>query len=152
MKILLIEDDRRKSEDISNLIHLNIENVILDIKESYQSGIRSLLSEEYELLLLDMSIPTWDMSKDGRGGSFEKFGGYKILKESKRKGIIVKTILVSMFEDFSSNDSNLTLKDIDQNLKQEFFPSYLGYVYYNSKEQNWKDSLLKLVDKLKEEE
>lgn len=152
MRILLVEDDKKKADDIKLFLLQSLDNVTVTVKESYQSGIRELLKGIHDLLLLDMSIPTWDRSVDERGGNFEKFGGYKILKESKRKGIIIQTILVSMFDDFSSNESTITLKDIDIGLRNEFNPFYIGHVYYNASEENWKEMLSLLINNVKQEE
>lgn len=153
MKILLIEDDKKKAQDIKDYINETMDgNTNLQVRQSYQSGIRELIKSSFDLLLLDMSIPTWDKSINEPGGNFEKFGGYKVLKESKRKGKIIRTILVTMFEDFGSDDSSLNLNDIDAELKSRFSPYYLGFVFYNARESDWKNKLSLLLSNLKEEE
>jgi CheY-like chemotaxis protein len=113
-KILLIEDDEKKIEDIKSFIEANYPQYALTIKESYQSGLRELMFNRYDLLLLDMSLPTWESMDFEAVGSFEKFGGYKIMKEMRRKKVDIKTILITMFDDFGESDSSLTLSQIDQ--------------------------------------
>ena len=62
MKIILVEDDVKKIEDIREFLskELNISDLV--IKESYQSGIKELITQDYDLLLLDMSIPAFTKS------------------------------------------------------------------------------------------
>lgn len=141
MNILLIEDDKKKIEDVKDFLVEKYNYQSLEVKESYQSGLRELIRTKYDLLLLDMSIPTWDKSIDEPGGSFEKFGGYKILKEITRKGKEVDTILITMFDDFGESDSSITLTQLNNVLKDEFEKIYRGVVYYNTREDKWKEDL-----------
>lgn len=145
MKILLIEDDKKKIEDIKEFLLTFYNYSSLVIKESYQSGLRELIKEKYDLLLLDMSIPTWDKSINESGGNFEKFGGYKILKEITRKKKPVDTILITMFDDFGESDTSVTLKHLDELLSDEFPMLYKGVAYYNTREDNWKTELDLLI-------
>lgn len=148
-KILLIEDDKKKIEDISEFINSTYPNAVLTVKESYQSGLRDLFLNQYDLLLLDMSIPTWDKSSTEPGGNYEKFGGYKIMREALRKSKAIKTILITMFDDFGESDTSVTLSQLDNVLKSEFTEYYLGAAYYNSRENKWKDDLKALIDNFK---
>lgn len=141
MKILLIEDDKKKIDDIKEFLLTFYDYSNLIIKESYQSGLRELVKVKYDLLLLDMSIPTWDKSINESGGNFEKFGGYKILKEIKRKKKPVDTVLITMFDDFGESDTSVTLEHLNKLLNEEFSTLYKGVVYYNTREDNWKTAL-----------
>lgn len=147
-KVIVIEDDFKKMEDIKSFLVESYKLDIVTIKESYQSGLRELINNNYDLLLLDMSIPTWDKSIDEPGGNFEKFGGYKILKEITRKKKPVKTILITMFDDFGESDTSITLSQLDNILKTEFPDIYVGAVYYNTREEKWKNDLNSFIEEL----
>lgn len=147
MKIILIEDDKKKIEDIKEFLLDSFSYKDLVVKESYQSGLRELVKNSYDLLLLDMSIPTWDKTFDEPGGSFEKFGGYKILKEITRKNKPVNTILITMFDDFGESDTSITLSQINKLLETEFPLIYKGAVYYNTREDKWKTDLCSSIEK-----
>lgn len=149
MKIILIEDDKKKIDDIKSFLQTNYDFHELMVKESYQSGLRELLKNKYDLLLLDMSVPTWDKSIDEPGGNFEKFGGIKILKEITRKKKAVDTILITMFDDFGESDNSITLSQIDQALTDEFPSFYKGAVYYNTREDKWKTDLNTFIEQYK---
>jgi len=144
-KVLLIEDDKKKIEDIRAFLSDSFNYNDLVVKESYQSGLRELIFYGYDLLLLDMSIPTWDKSPTEPGGNFEKFGGFRILKEIVRKGKPIRTILISMFDNFGLSDGSVTLEELDKMLKNEFPDIYQGAVYYNARENQWKVDLEELL-------
>ncbi|WP_256009440.1 hypothetical protein [Desertivirga xinjiangensis] len=145
MKILLIEDDEKKTEDIREFVTKSRCVSKFEVKESYQSGIKELLRERYDLLLLDMSIPTFDKSLEESGGYYEKFGGYKVLKEVSRKKKAIKTVLITMFDDFGESDESVTLNQIDASLKQEFPDFFLGSVFYHATENKWQEELNKII-------
>lgn len=150
IKIILIEDDSKKIEDIREYVMNILGCEILTIKESYQSGIREILKNDFDLLLLDMSIPTFDKSPSESGGHYEKFGGYNVLKEITRKKRPIKTILITMFDDFGESDLSITLSQIDQSLKEEFPELYIGSVFYNAKENKWQEELRNLIQVVSE--
>src|SRR5690606_22360691 len=106
INILLIEDDKKKSDDIISHINNKFTNSEILLKESYHSGIKILIREPFDLLLLDMSMPTWDRSPSEAGGEYEKFGGIKILKELARKKKLLPTILITMFDNFGESDNS----------------------------------------------
>ncbi len=148
-KIILIEDDSKKIEDIMEYVTKELGCEIFSVKESYQSGIKEILQNDYDLLLLDMSIPTFDKTPVESGGPYEKFGGYKVLREIIRKQRPVKTILITMFDDFGESDLSITLSQIDQSLKQEFSNIYLGSVFYHARENKWKEDLKTIIQEIK---
>jgi len=145
-KIILIEDDKKKIEDIREFLNAEFNYKNLTIKESYQSGLKALIDNEYDLLLLDMSIPTWDKSPVEQGGNYEKFGGYKVLKEVIRKGKPIRTILISMFDDFGESDNSITLTQLDKILKNEFSSIYIGAIFYSSRETKWREELKNVLE------
>lgn len=145
IKTILIEDDPKKIEDIKEFISTVLKCEQFVVKESYQSGIKAILESNFDLLLLDMSIPTFDKSPTESGGHYEKFGGYKVLREIVRKKRPVKTILITMFDDFGESDLSITLQQINDSLKQEFEDLFLGSVFYHARENKWKEDLLNII-------
>jgi DNA-binding NarL/FixJ family response regulator len=139
--ILLIEDDHKKMDDIKSFVESKFPDMQLTIKQSYQSGLRTIIQDKFDLLLLDMSLPTWKSIELEDMGSFEKFGGVNIMKEMQRRKIIVKTILITMFDDFGEGDSSITLPQIDEYLRSDFSNFYLGYIFYNSRSTDWTEKL-----------
>jgi hypothetical protein len=95
-----------------------------------------------------MSIPTFDKTPLESGGHYEKFGGYKVLREIIRKKRPVKTILITMFDDFGESDLSITLSQIDESLKKEFSNIYLGSVFYHARENKWQEDLKNLIQEV----
>jgi DNA-binding NarL/FixJ family response regulator len=149
IRILLIEDDKKKSDDIINFINARFPHFDVSLKESYHSGLKSLFKEKYDLLLLDMSMPTWDRSPFENGGEYEKFGGIKILKELNRKKKILPTILITMFDNFGESDNSITLSQMNLVLNNDYDSFYLGSVFYRSDISKWQEDLETLISSLR---
>lgn len=140
MKILIIEDDKIKIEKLTSFL----KNHIFDLRESFQSGLEALRNNKYDLLILDMTIPLWEKENNDINQNYEQFGGEKILREMKRKKIIVPVILFTMFDKFPIGNDVLTFEQISAKYKENF-DFYIDAVYYDSRNDDWKNNLLSLI-------
>lgn len=144
--ILFIEDNRAKADDVSLFMNENYPEINFDIKESFTSGLRELFKNKYDLLFLDMSIPTREGDANSLINNFEQLGGYQILSEMKRKEKKIPTILITMFNEFGVHSSFINLNEIDELCKTEFLDFYIGAVYYTSRDATWKEKLKNFID------
>lgn len=144
MKILLIEDDKKKKEDISNYIFSKYSEATLIIEKSFRDGLKQINLDKFDLLLLDMTIPKWGDSVTRESVEYENFGGFNIMREMKRKNISFPTILITMFHEFGEGDDYISLDKIN-NLCIEQFPFFIGTIFYSSKNENWKASFSELL-------
>jgi len=84
MKILLIEDDEEKAAILAEFIKVEFPSIEIDLARSFGSGLRSLMKGAfvYRLLLLDMSMPIYDVTPtEPGGGKPESFAGSEILAQ-----------------------------------------------------------------------
>jgi hypothetical protein len=146
-KILVIEDDKIKIERLN--VFFSSEEII--IKESFQSGLSEIKNnmQAYDFLILDMTIPLWEKGNNDLGGNYEQFGGEKILREMKRRKLFLPTILFTMFDIFPTKDGNIAFCEVNSVFEKEFSDFYIGAVFYNSNEDNWKLEMTTLISKIK---
>ena len=141
MKVLIIEDDSNKMRRIANEVKQIRRDAILTEARSYQSGVRTLMLNQYDFLLLDMSLPIFDISNEEDGFQVDPFSGRNILEEMHRKNVIVPTVVITMFETFGEGGKLMTLQELDIDLSDKYPSFYKGLIYYNSSEINWKENL-----------
>jgi len=55
-----------------------------------------ILAEVPDLVLLDMSMPTFDMTDKDKGGRHRGFGGRDILEDIARRGASTKVVIVTV--------------------------------------------------------
>ena len=84
MKILIIDDEKWKSDAIMQAIQSSYPNADITVKRSYQSGLYDIYynqyQNQYDYLILDMQFPLYD---DGTGMDREQ--GLHVLAEIQRK-------------------------------------------------------------------
>ncbi|KUJ51737.1 response regulator [Chryseobacterium sp. JAH] len=141
--ILFIEDNKTKFENISEFILKEFDYVNIVQRDSFSSGLREIISNKYDLLLLDMSLPVRDEIHSAN--NYMQLGGHKILNELKRKKIHITTILITMYSEFSTGIDVVGIEEIDMILKQQFKEIYIDYVYYSSHREDWKNKLINLL-------
>lgn len=144
MRILLVEDDEDKREQLIEFVD---ENIDCDLKavRSFQSGLRAIQTEAFDVLLLDMSMPTFDITSSEPGGRSQPFGGELLLFEMVRRKITSKVIVVTQFDLFGEGEEEITLKDLDLRLSNQFKDNYVGAVQYSISYTSWKKNLLSLL-------
>ncbi len=143
MEVLIIDDSDFKVTDLESYLKQRFEALRVVAKRSYQSGLKEVLSNGYDLVMLDMSMPTFDTSFQERGHRFRNFAGKEILIEMERKAINAKTIIVTQFDTFPDGTE---LSTLHLEMKRRFQRNYIGSVFYDASVSEWKgdlDGLLK---------
>lgn len=146
MKVLIVEDDLNKLKQISSYLQGIIEGADISEMKSYQSGLRSAIEQNPDLIILDMSMPTFDLSPIEPGGKFRHYAGRDILKQLKRKCMKSKVIIVTMYESFGEGEDILTLDELKNQLENDFKENYLNTIFYQPATSEWKDNLSKIIE------
>ena len=142
MKILLVEDDEHKMNDIITYLKTTIKNVNVDTACSIASGVETAIDNQYDLILLDMTIPNFDITETSDGGKSYKNGGEIIVKELLDEEIDFRCAIITQYETFN----NETIDQIGQRMKELCGDNYFGYVKYSTSDNSWKDSLKKMIE------
>lgn len=149
MRILIIEDDEPKIREMRSFIRSLPSCAEAQVQErmSYQSGLREIITHPPDLVLLDMSIPSYDRSVDDpKGGRPRPFGGRDILKEVRRSALKTKVIVVTQFAVLKdSNKEEKTLDELTVSLEREFADHFLGAIFYRHSENSWQEPLQRLI-------
>lgn len=146
-KILLVEDDEEKRDEIIELLNSNFDVNIIS-KMSFQSGKKAILENVFDLILLDMDIPTFDINIYEKGGRKQAFGGRMLMSEMQRFNIETKVIVVTQFDYFESANDGLNIKELDKQMLESFSNFYCGYIQIRGGVIDWKEKLLFKLKKI----
>ena len=80
MNVLLIEDEDPKLEGIQKYLRERHPTFHVTVARSVKSGLAALRIQLPDLLLLDMSLPTFDITESEPGGRPQGFGGIEIVR------------------------------------------------------------------------
>ncbi|GFN27357.1 response regulator [Achromobacter denitrificans] len=151
MKILIVEDDFDKRERIRNhVIDTLSPNVEIIEKESLRSGLRALVetADGFDLVLLDMSMPSFDITGDERlGGEPESFAGDEIMAQMKLRGLNSPVVVITQYKSFAKGA--VGLEDLEREFSAHYSEFFQGVIYYNSALERWKIDLSDYLVKLK---
>jgi CheY-like chemotaxis protein len=152
MKVLIVEDDQNKLRQLVNFIKEKYPNTELSEKRSYQSGLREISNVTYNLLILDMSMPTFEITPKESGGRPRAFAGKEVLSQMTRRHINVPVIIVTQFETFGDGENKKSLEELRNELEELRDPKYKGTIYYSAGQDSWKTELSSYIGKLMEGE
>src|ERR1035441_6782619 len=100
MNVLLIEDDPHKGDRIAKYLQEVLPQVHLKHVRSYQTGMHAIVNGTFDLILLDMSLPVYEVRAGESGFDAPSFAGEDILEEMRRKSIPGNVVVITGFETF----------------------------------------------------
>lgn len=139
-RILIIEDNAPKLQHIKDFCANNIQDSYLADRQSYNTAQQEVIfhGSEYDIILLDVSMNTYDTKKDDNGEQ-EPLAGANILRFMKLRHIKTPVVVVTMYESFVDG---VRINALDERFKKQYGDIYKGFVYFNLKNEDWKEELL----------
>lgn len=151
MKILIIEDNKNKLSRLKSFIlDMRFEKEIkIEEANSFTSGIRRINEKIWDIVILDMSLPTYDITHHENGGDKKPVAGKEIMKRMIHRNIIIPVIIITQFDTFGEN--RITLDILNREFEEEFGRIWKGTIFYDGDE--WKNKLdYILTNAIKEKE
>jgi len=149
--VLIVEDDENKSQQLDSFVREVVPDACIVVAKSYNSGLKEILSIHQDIVLLDMTLPTYDIGLSEEGGRPKHYGGRLILQQMQRRFIETPVVVVTQFDVFGTGADKLTREELDTQLKKDHPSIYLGTVYYNAAVEGWKGQLRRYLEKYRGE-
>ncbi|WP_126933660.1 response regulator [Corallococcus sp. AB018] len=141
MKILIVEDDQFKSKQITALVRESFPAASMAYARSVHSGKEEVRQGEVDFILLDMSLPAYDIGSNDPGGRPQAFGGRELLGYMDFLGLSIPTIVVTQFERFGVGEEEMDILTLGSILRTSFSDNFVDIIYYNVASEQWKHSL-----------
>lgn len=147
MNILIIEDNPLKREKIYDFVS-SLDDLQINEAASYNSGLNEALSTNYDLIVLDMSMPTFDRTDATHGGRFRALAGKEIATRLTKLNRLVPFVVLTGYKDFSIDSQSLSIQQIDEALRV-LGSNYKGCVMFDAAESSWKEKLFEIIEGLR---
>lgn len=144
--VLLVEDDENKRNQIGGFISAKYIAASVTYARSLQSGVKAVIGGGIDLVILDMTMPTFDISTEDEGGRPQIYAGREVLRQMDRRRVMTPVIVVTQFDKFGEGEEALDLSELDEQLKEAHPHTYRGVVYYDAAVEGWKRALEKLIN------
>lgn len=144
MNVLIVEDDQNKSARLEEFVEEHFPHASVSTATSFQSGLRGILETAPELVILDMTLPNYDIGPGESGGVSRAFGGYDVLSEMVRMGVEgVRVVVVTQYDAFGGDDGSehKTFDELSAELARAFPGRFVGAVHYDPTDGRWRNML-----------
>ncbi|MDV2962477.1 response regulator [Shewanella algae] len=146
MKILIAEDDNFKMKTLEDFFVSDFEGVSITITKSKQETIRSISEHNYDLILLDMTMPSYEGESEMERGELRPLAGSDIISRMAYRKTFIPTIVVTQFEVFGRGSGISQIDKVMAELKEKFPEIVKGHVLFNLQSSTWRNELKTLVD------
>lgn len=147
MKVLIVEDDDFKRRKIADAVEEILPDAEVVLEKSVNSGLKAIVEQNPALVLLDMSLTTFDVGPNEAGGRPQNFGGIEILRHMDRLELKVPVIVITQHERFANSGREVRLSAMMKDLTEQHGDLFRGLVYYNSAAGAWQNQLKGLIKK-----
>lgn len=150
IRLLIVEDDLNKKRRLRDFVESTYSDIEISTSDSFQKGLKAALLDKPDLILLDMSMPTYSL--EGHGGRERRYAGRQILQRLRYKNSPCKVVVITQFEQFGDGDEVITVDELARSLRESFDERYLGLVRYQAADTAWQGELKQLLDQAVEHE
>ena len=146
-RLLIIEDNDSKLNHLRQFCEENLSDYEVEDRRSYNSALSEVIhnGNSYDLILLDVSMNTYDISPEVSDGEQEPLAGSNILRFMKLRKIKVPVIVVTMYESFVDG---IKIDKLDEGFREKYAEFYKGFVYYSLRNEDWMSRLKELIKTL----
>jgi CheY-like chemotaxis protein len=145
LKLLLVEDEDPKRRNILTELAKILPSATIVEARSVNAALYRLRNDTYDLALLDISLPSFDVGPGEPGGRPQGFGGIEVLRSMDRYTLDVPVIVITAYEAFPSAGKQINLDTLNAELLKAHPRIFRGLVFYNSVFSTWSDNLRKLI-------
>lgn len=151
MRIALAEDEDSKREKIKAFLGETYPQAVIIESRSVRGTTKAIRAGPCpDLLLLDMSLPTFDIAAGEPGGRPQGFGGIEVVRYLARDDLHLPIIIITQHPAIPKDGELIKLSEVGNMVRQEAPANYQGLIYYNTLTGIWRGELKTLIDSILE--
>ncbi|EJG0960541.1 hypothetical protein C4G95_RS15995 [Vibrio parahaemolyticus] len=147
INILVAEDQEEKSDAIIGVLRDQYPDATFENSVSYSGTAKKIKNQEFDIIILDMSMPNFD-PKPGGKPSLKALAGKDIMTKMQYRKVSVPVIVVTQFDVFGRHSDAVSIDKLNDDLRKDFPDIFWGCVYYNTQSKSWEQELLKLASEI----
>ncbi|WP_337167163.1 hypothetical protein [Vibrio parahaemolyticus] len=151
MKILIADDLEDKQLALKAVIDENFEDIDVVQTYAFNSTLRKVMSDDIDLILLDMTMPTYEKENiQFSSNSLRTLAGKDLISKLSYRNIEVPIIIVTAFEVFGRHDSIEHINTILDELIEDYPDLVKGGVLFDVQSDSWKSDLVKKIKSIRD--
>jgi len=141
-RVLIADDESPKLDSISEFVRSTLHDAAVSTSRSVRSTLTQLRGEKFDLLILDMSLPTFDVAPGEKGGRAQNLGGEEVLRYMEFYGCECPVIIITQFDHFYENGKHVSLDHVAARLRIEHPGMFRRVIHYGgSTSAGWRSDL-----------
>lgn len=145
MKILIVEDDAFKLERISNCLKRVAKPPALTVAMSVQSAVATLSAQRFDVVLLDMALPSHEVRPGGAPPSSLLSGGMEIIMELDFLKRAEKVTVITQYPEIEIEGELIPVERSEAALKRMCAVNFAGVIHYKHDEKEWETVLIQTL-------
>lgn len=141
MKILLVEDEGFKQEMVEAELRKKIGDPVFCYARSVQQAVSKIETTEYDLVILDMALPSHDLRAGGSQPMSQPSGGIEVLLElafAKRRD---KVIILTQYPEIVFEGQSYPIEEFGPVLSERLTVNIADVVHFNNADDLWRAEL-----------
>lgn len=146
MKILVVEDDEFKLRSVRRLLEEEFRSSETYFARSISSAMRELEQNiNVNAVILDMSLPTFDVGPGESGGRPQGFGGLSVIQHLDAMDIGAAVIVLTQFLQFGDREDSMGTSELIKLLKDDYPDHFRLLIHYGAGSDQWKADLIRAL-------
>ena len=150
MKVLIIEDDDYKADNLAKFTKNVFKTVVIVKAQSLAEAIDEIDNSVFDFIFVDMAIPSHTPAP-GEGAPISFLtGGIDVLLELSALGRTDSCVVITQYPSIEISGEHYSLNKAPQIFKEQLDCEVLKCIYYVEGSSQWKDELNKVIEKYNE--
>jgi len=147
VNLLIADDESPKLESIAEFLASNFPEASLEKTKSVRSTITRMRSGGISTLILDMSLPTFDVGPGEKGGRAQNLGGEEVLRYMEFYEITCPVVIVTQYGYFSEGGKHVAVSKVEARLQLEHPANFRTMIHYSgSTSPAWRVALKESIE------
>lgn len=142
---LIVEDDEFKFGEVSGVLSDEFPNCIVDQVGSVQQAIFMLEKKTFDLIILDIALPSHDVEKGGGTPTSMPSGGIEILMELAFNNRDEPVVVMTQYPEVEIDGKLLPLPKLGDKIRGMVSVNLLDVVLFDKVERNWIQKLRRVM-------
>jgi CheY-like chemotaxis protein len=146
MYILVADDEGPKLENIVEAVSPLFSGAEIGTARSVRAALDVLRTRDAHVLVLDMSLPTFDVAPGEQGGRPQNYGGIELLRYMDFYGIRCPVFIVTQYEAFPDKGGHVDLTSLAERLRGDHPSTFRDLIYYaGASDDGWRRRLIEAI-------
>ena len=145
LSILVVEDDEYKINDICGALPKHTDRTVV---RSVASAVRAVVDGAFDLIMLDIALPTFEKQTGAASGSSQPQGGVEVLRALNYAKSTSRIIIISQYPGIEIDGVFVSLSASVQALNDRYDIDVVGSVAYDFEDNAWINEFKNIMSKL----